>query len=271
MRGIVESGHLVYAVSGTMYAVPFDLSTLTVRGTAVPVIVGIRRASGATNGAAQFAAVLNRDDGVSDRSGSVAVYGPWPGAERWSKRSGPAEAPVRHLRASRVSPDGRLLAVSRSEGSTSDIWTYDLSGSAAIQRLTFGGQSRFPVWSADSRRVTFQSVAGDRAIWWQAVDGGTAERLTTSTRRRRTRAGSVVARRIASAVLGPQSASECVVGADAGEQEDGTLRGRSVGRIRSARLSHPTASGLRTRPRSRPAARCRRTAVCSSNRSRRPA
>src|SRR6185503_14954996 len=32
--------------------------------------------------------------------------------------------------------------------------------------------------SADSRRVTFQS-AGDRAIWWQPVDGGAAERLTS--------------------------------------------------------------------------------------------
>ena len=49
---------------------------------------------------------------------------------------------------------------------------------AEIQRLTFGGQSRFPVWSADSRRVTFQS-AHDRAIWWQPVDSGAAERLTS--------------------------------------------------------------------------------------------
>jgi Tol biopolymer transport system component len=36
------------------------------------------------------------------------------------------------------------------------------------------------VWSADSRRVTFQSARdGERAIWWQAADGGTAEQLTT--------------------------------------------------------------------------------------------
>jgi Tol biopolymer transport system component len=71
-----------------------------------------------------------------------------------------------------------LLAVSRSEGTSSDIWTYELSGKTVIQRLTFGGTSRFPVWSADSRRVTFQSTR-DRAIWWQAVDGGAAERLTS--------------------------------------------------------------------------------------------
>ena len=44
--------------------------------------------------------VRNRDDGVSERSDGVVVYGSWPGAERWSKRSGPAEAPDRDLRAS---------------------------------------------------------------------------------------------------------------------------------------------------------------------------
>ncbi len=39
------------------------------------------------------------------------------------------------------------------------------------------------MWSADSRRVTFQSARdGDRGIWWQAVDGGTAERLTNSAK-----------------------------------------------------------------------------------------
>lgn len=71
-----------------------------------------------------------------------------------------------------------MLAVSQSEGSTSDIWTYDLSGEGVAQRLTLGGESRFPVWSADSRRVTFQS-ARDRAIWWQSIDAGAAERLTS--------------------------------------------------------------------------------------------
>jgi Tol biopolymer transport system component len=70
------------------------------------------------------------------------------------------------------------VAVSLENGGSSDIWTYDLSGKSEMQRLTFGGLGRYPVWSADSRRVTFQSVR-DRAIWWQDVDGGTAERLTT--------------------------------------------------------------------------------------------
>ena len=56
---------------------------------------------------------------------------------------------------------------------------YDLSGTNSLKRLTFGGNNRLPIWSADGKRVAFQSDRdGDRAIFWQAADGGTAERLT---------------------------------------------------------------------------------------------
>jgi serine/threonine-protein kinase len=58
---------------------------------------------------------------------------------------------------------------------------YDLFGNAPSRRLTFGGDNRFPVWSADGKRVVFQSDRdGDAAIFSQASDGsGSAERLTT--------------------------------------------------------------------------------------------
>jgi Tol biopolymer transport system component len=84
----------------------------------------------------------------------------------------------------RVSPDGKTIAVARSDGAdASDIWTYDMSGTSEIRRLTFGGRSRDPVWSADSRRVTFRSTRdGAGGIFWQAADGsGAPERLTTSS------------------------------------------------------------------------------------------
>ena len=41
----VRSGHLLYAVGGTVYAVPFDVRTLTVTGKAESVIAGVRRAT----------------------------------------------------------------------------------------------------------------------------------------------------------------------------------------------------------------------------------
>ena len=76
----------------------------------------------------------------------------------------------------RVSPDGQRVAF----GLGDTIWTYNLAGTAGMQRLTFGGKNRFPIWSADGRHVAFQSDReGDLAVFWQLADGsGTAERLT---------------------------------------------------------------------------------------------
>jgi serine/threonine-protein kinase len=176
----VETGHLLYTVGGTVYAVPFDAGTITVSGAAVPVIVGVRRVTGGTNGATQFA--ISETGTMAYLPGPATTQSVSLGLLIGDGRNDPVplKVPVGVYAHPRVSPNGRLLAVSKHEGSASDIWTYELSGSAEMQRLTFGGRSRLPIWSADGRRVTFQS-AQDRAIWWQAVDGGTAERLTTPT------------------------------------------------------------------------------------------
>ena len=79
-----------------------------------------------------------------------------------------------------MSPDGRRLAVTTEDPKEAYISIYDLEGGTAIRRLTFGGNNRFPIWSRDSQRVTFQSDRdGDPAIFWQLADGtGRAERLT---------------------------------------------------------------------------------------------
>jgi Tol biopolymer transport system component len=92
----------------------------------------------------------------------------------------PLKLPYRAYEFPRVSPDGKRIAVGTNDGAQSNVWIYDLSGASAIRQLTFGGSNRFPVWSGDSERVTFQSNReGDFAIFWQRADGnGTAERLT---------------------------------------------------------------------------------------------
>jgi Tol biopolymer transport system component len=83
----------------------------------------------------------------------------------------------------RASPDGKRIAFGSDDGKEAIVYTYDLSGASAMQRLTFGGNNRFPIWSSDSKRVAFQSDReGDLAIFWQPADGtGTAERLTSKT------------------------------------------------------------------------------------------
>jgi eukaryotic-like serine/threonine-protein kinase len=79
----------------------------------------------------------------------------------------------------RVSPDGKRLAFQSNSGNDSFISIYDLSGTGAARRLTFGGNGRFPVWSADSRSVVFQSDRdGSLGVFRQSIDGGGAEPLT---------------------------------------------------------------------------------------------
>ena len=175
----LASGHLVYAVGGTMFAVAFDAKRLEKKGTPVPVVVGVRRASTGQSASAQLAVSSNGT--VIYRPGpaniSATVRGVVIGDDKGT--STPLKLPAANYAHPRVSPDGRVLAVSRDEVTTSEIWTYDLSGKAEAKRLTFEGVNRFPVWSADSRRVTFQSNrGGDVAIWWQSPDSGAAERLT---------------------------------------------------------------------------------------------
>ncbi len=79
----------------------------------------------------------------------------------------------------RVSPDGTRIAFGTDDGNEAIIHTYALSGASGMKRLTFGGKNRYPIWIANDR-VAFQSDReGDLAIFWQSIEGGPAERLTT--------------------------------------------------------------------------------------------
>jgi Tol biopolymer transport system component len=179
----LPTGHMIVAVAGTVYAKLFDPRTLTLNGAQVPVVIGVRRAAGGN-------AVATHLD-VSD-NGNL-VYRPGPATPSSTLRGlvlgdgrqdpVPLKVPPAMYQHPRVSPDGKTLAVSRLDGTSSDIWLYDLSGQTEMRRLTFGGATSFPIWSADSLRVTYQSSRdGDRGLWWQFADGRDVERLTKANK-----------------------------------------------------------------------------------------
>ena len=114
-----SSGHLVYGFSGTLRAVAFDLSTLTVRGSPVPVVERvITKPSGATN----FA--IAADGTLVYESGNTAVS-----VERslvWVDR----DAARRHCRLKkkgyvypRISPDGSRVALDIRDADN-DVWCW---------------------------------------------------------------------------------------------------------------------------------------------------
>ena len=155
----------------------------------MPIVEGVSRATGSQTGAAHFSVSetgsliyipvpLDASAGLGetmqlgliDRKGVIERFTPPAGCV--SDASCVSRRHPHRLRDRRWQGGDRL----------------DLStclGKAPRRRLTFGGNNRFPIWSADGKRIVFQSDRdGDAALFWQPADGsGTAERLTTPMNR----------------------------------------------------------------------------------------
>jgi serine/threonine protein kinase len=175
----LQNGRIVYAIGEALWAVPFDLRRLEVTGQPVRVVEGVRRANPVMSGAASFA--------ISNMGTLGYISSPPPALYDLAQidRAGNIkrfEFPSGAYQNLRVSPDGKHVALGTKVGDEYVISVGDLTGSPALRRLTFHGRNRFPIWSADGARVTFQSDRdGDAGIFWQLTDGtGSTERLTTA-------------------------------------------------------------------------------------------
>jgi Tol biopolymer transport system component len=176
----VRTGHLLYAVGGTVFAVAFDPVRQMALGGPVPVVEGVGRPSAGNTGDVRFATSVTGTliympgpTGTASKERAIAL------ADRAGvlTRLPVAPGPYTHVRASH---DGARLAVGSDDGKQAVVWIYELAATSAVRRLTMVGQNRFPIWSPDGQRVAFQSDReGDRAIFWQRADGtGPVERLT---------------------------------------------------------------------------------------------
>jgi serine/threonine-protein kinase len=176
----VATGHLVYALGGTLLAVPFDVTMFTVRGAAVPLVEDVAQ----PNVTAHIA--ISRQGALayvpSDAMGGFL-------SQRmlvWVDRQGheePIKAPPRAYFYPRLSPDGTRVAldVRDQEG---DIWIWDLARET-LTRLTAGLTfDQYGVWTPDGKTVIYASskLGGPRAprsLFRRPSDGtGTAEELT---------------------------------------------------------------------------------------------
>ena len=177
----LPTGHIVYAIGRTLFAAPFDVRRLELTGEAVPILEGISR----PETPAQQTGIAH----YSVSSTGSLMYVPQMTAAQslrdlvWLDRKGVAErlkVPPGSYEFPRVSPDGKHLALGTDDGKEAIVWIYDLATTNPMRRLTFGGNNRFPIWSADGERVAFQSDRdGNHGIFWQRADGsGDAERLT---------------------------------------------------------------------------------------------
>jgi serine/threonine protein kinase/WD40 repeat protein len=165
----LPSGQLIYVNRGTLFAVPFDVDRLEVRGAPVPVLDQVGYSA---NGSAQL--------DFSQTGTLIYLYGGTGGGlytVQWLDAAGKtqpllAKPDAAYLRPS-LSPDGNRLAIS-----TSDIWVYEWQRDT-MTRLTFGPTaSIYPIWSPDGRYILYQAPGG---IWWTRSDGsGKPQPLTQS-------------------------------------------------------------------------------------------
>ena len=176
---VLRSGHLVYAVGGVLFAVPFDARKLETVGGPVPVVEGVSRSTGLQTGAAHFAvshtgtlAYIAGPAVTGVGESSVSLLDPQGRVER-------LKLPPHNYQSPRFSPNGQQLVLGLNDGRTANILVADLDNHTQPRQLTFGSNNRFPIWTPDGTRITFQSDReNDRSIFWQSADGkGSAEVL----------------------------------------------------------------------------------------------
>ncbi len=170
------TGHLLYARSGTLYAVSFDRKRLEVTGRPVPVVRGVTTLP--NGGGAAFAVSEN---------GSL-VYA--PGLSRttdarviWVDRAGRAEPLIetpRPLLNLTLSTDGLFLAFYIMSGNDS-VWLYEIERET-LTRWTSEWDHGNPLWAPNTREIAFGSLRPDGFhLYKQSVHGdGIAELLWKS-------------------------------------------------------------------------------------------
>jgi len=168
----VPSGHLLYVTKGTLFAAPFSLERLEVRGSAAP----LGEISNNPNlGSAQI---------DFSRTGTLAYRTGWTEGLRtiqWLDGTGKTVSlgmdPALYL-VPRFSRNGRRLAYIVSQGSSTDLWVYDFEREIKT-RLTNGQNAFNPVWTPDGQFLVFQGAGG---LYWTHADGAGKSQPLTQTK-----------------------------------------------------------------------------------------
>lgn len=152
----VPTGHIMYARGSSIYAMPFDPAAIEIKGTPLPVEEG-----GMLN-------PLSGDANYSVSNSGTLVYAPlgaFSGLDAslvWLDRQGNRTPFLDTSRAygnGNLSPDGQKIAMTI-RAANDDIWVYQLNR-GTLTRITFGGgNSDYPIWTPDGKRLVYVSERG---------------------------------------------------------------------------------------------------------------
>jgi serine/threonine-protein kinase len=163
----VNTGHIVFARAGSLFAVPFDIDRLETSGEPVRVVENVLLEP---DGAAQF--------DIADNGTLIYIGGGLREVLRrlvWIDRKGNVEPlPLRpdQYQVPSLSPDGRRVAVTINKGANSDIWMAELDAGSPIRLTTDPNEDLAPLWAPDGLKIAFSSEMSGTPpqLHWLSLD-----------------------------------------------------------------------------------------------------
>ena len=150
-----STGHLLFARSESLYAVPFDPDRAELTGGERKLLDGLMAAK---NGVAQFAVggggTLAYVTGNAELGDHELV---------WVDRQGSSETILDRPLFSepRFSPDGTGLLVTSMTGANIDVWLFDLGRSTFTRLTSHSGEDLGALWSPDGKRLALASEVAE--------------------------------------------------------------------------------------------------------------
>jgi len=166
-----ESGHLLYVNNGILFAIPFDLDSLTLAGSRRDMIHGVK-----TSGAGFAYYDISRNGTLVYKSGppreeNKKTILTWLHADGSEETAATVEGRISRFD---LSPDDRYVAMAVEDADDQqDIWVIDLERSELPIRFTNNeADDTWPFWSTDGEWIYFMSDRRDSrpGLWKKRAD-----------------------------------------------------------------------------------------------------